>query len=117
MRRIALIAAATLTILPSVSVTQRSFAQQEPPAVVGKPPASTVGVAPATTAPTPPNREIVPEQGGPLHPGAQTGLDVVAEDGVSTKTVKAVPCSTAARETDGSTTCVGIPGGPERKRR
>jgi hypothetical protein len=32
----------------------------------------------------------------------------VAPDG-STKTVKAIPCSTAARETDGSTTCVGIP--------
>jgi hypothetical protein len=52
-----------------------------------------------------------------LHPGTQTGLDVVAEDGVSTKTVKAVPCTTAARETDGTTTCVGIPSGPERKRR
>jgi len=65
----------------------------------------------------PPSADVVPQQGGPLHPGAQTGLDVVAEDGVSTKTVKAVPCSTAARETDGSTTCVGIPGAPERKRR
>jgi hypothetical protein len=39
------------------------------------------------------------------------GLDKVAPDGVSTKTVKAVPCSTAARETDGTTTCVGIPEG------
>jgi hypothetical protein len=37
------------------------------------------------------------------------GLNVVAPNGVSTRTVKAVPCSTAARETDGSTTCVGIP--------
>ncbi len=27
----------------------------------------------------------------------------------TTKTVKAVPCSTAARETDGTTTCIGIP--------
>jgi hypothetical protein len=24
--------------------------------------------------------------------------------------VRAVPCSTAARETDGTTTCIGIPG-------
>jgi hypothetical protein len=39
------------------------------------------------------------------------GLDKVAPDGVSTKTVKAVPCSTAARETDGTTTCIGIPEG------
>jgi hypothetical protein len=52
-----------------------------------------------------------------LLPGSQTGLDKVAEDGVSTKTVKAVPCGKAARETDGTTTCVGIPDTPERKRR
>ena len=38
------------------------------------------------------------------------GLNVVGPDGTSTKVVKAVPCSTAARETDGTTTCVGIPG-------
>jgi hypothetical protein len=37
------------------------------------------------------------------------GLDKVAADGVSTKTVRAVPCSTAAHETDGTTTCIGIP--------
>jgi hypothetical protein len=36
------------------------------------------------------------------------GLDQVAPDGVSTKTVRAVPCSTAAHETDGTTTCIGI---------
>jgi hypothetical protein len=34
---------------------------------------------------------------------------VVADDGISTKTVKARPCGTAARETDGTTTCIGIP--------
>jgi hypothetical protein len=45
------------------------------------------------------------------------GLNVVAPDG-STKIVKAVPCGTAARETDGFTTCVGIPDqSPTRKRR
>jgi hypothetical protein len=36
-------------------------------------------------------------------------LDKVGDDGVSTKTVRAVGCGTAARETDGTTTCVGIP--------
>jgi hypothetical protein len=40
---------------------------------------------------------------------SRTGLAVPAEDGISTKIVPAKPCSTAARETDGSTTCVGIP--------
>jgi hypothetical protein len=39
-----------------------------------------------------------------------TGLATVAEDGVSTKIVPARPCSSAARETDGTSTCVGIPG-------
>jgi hypothetical protein len=38
------------------------------------------------------------------------GLDQVGPDGISTKVVKAVPCSAAARETDGTTTCIGIPG-------
>jgi hypothetical protein len=37
------------------------------------------------------------------------GRDVEGPDD-STKTVKAVPCSTAAHETDGTTTCIGIPG-------
>jgi hypothetical protein len=58
-------------------------------------------------------------QSAPVAPGqgisvqaqasSRTGLAVPAEDGVSTKIVPAKPCSTAARETDGSTTCVGIP--------
>jgi hypothetical protein len=51
-----------------------------------------------------------------LNPGSQTGRDVVASDGISTKTVKAVPCGTVARETDGSTTCIGIPDAPGRRR-
>jgi hypothetical protein len=38
------------------------------------------------------------------------GLNVVGPDGISTKVIRAVPCSTAARETDGTTTCIGIPG-------
>jgi hypothetical protein len=104
MRRIALIAAIALTILPSAG-----FAQQ---AVQGSPPPSTVGVAPPA-----PNADVVPQVGGPLLPGTQTGRDIVADDGISTKTVKAVPCGTAARETDGTTTCIGIPDAPGRKRR
>jgi hypothetical protein len=47
---------------------------------------------------------------GGLLPEAVTGpgLNIVGRDGVSTKTVRAVPCSTAAQETDGTTTCVGL---------
>jgi hypothetical protein len=43
-----------------------------------------------------------------VYPGA--GRDEVGPDGISTKVVKAAPCSTTARETDGTTTCIGIPG-------
>jgi hypothetical protein len=38
-----------------------------------------------------------------------SGLSAVADDGVSTKIVPARPCTAAARETDGTTSCVGIP--------
>jgi hypothetical protein len=49
--------------------------------------------------------------GGPVpdvYPGP--GRDIVGPDGNSTKVVRAVPCSTTAHETDGTTTCIGIPG-------
>jgi hypothetical protein len=58
--------------------------------------------APAGTPPTPYSTGPLPQ----VDTGAP-GLDVAAPDG-STKTVRAVPCSTAARETDGTTTCIGI---------
>jgi len=104
MRRMALIAAVAVTMLPLAG-----FAQQSPGTV---PSETTVGVSPAGS----PGPDVVPEPGGPLNPGSQTGRDVVASDGISTKTVKAVPCSTVARETDGTTTCIGIPDAPERRR-
>jgi hypothetical protein len=52
-----------------------------------------------------------PALGGPVpevYPGP--GRDELGPDGISTKVVKAAPCSMAAQETDGTTTCVGIPG-------
>jgi hypothetical protein len=102
MRRIALIAAVAGTMLPLAGFAQQGTV----------PSASTVGVAPAGS----PGPDVVPQPGGPLNPGTQTGRDVVASDGISTKTVKAVPCSTVARETDGTTTCIGIPDAPQRRR-
>lgn len=57
--------------------------------------------------PDSPNRAF----GGPVpesYPGP--GRDIVGPDGDSTKVVRAAPCSVAARETDGVTTCIGIPG-------
>jgi hypothetical protein len=61
--------------------------------------------APAPTPGAVPDRPV-----GGLLPEAVMGpgLNIVGRDGVSTKTVRAVPCSTAAQETDGTTTCVGL---------
>jgi hypothetical protein len=110
MRRITLIAAVAVTMLPLAGL-----AQQTTGTATGSPPPSTPGSTPPAMG-TPVNPNMVPEQGGPLHPAAPTGRDIVASDGVSTETVRAVPCGTAARETDGTTTCIGIPSARERKR-
>ena len=56
-----------------------------------------------------------PLPGSPLNPQSDGGLAKPAADG-STKMVPAVPCTTAARETDGTTTCVGISGPVNPKR-
>jgi hypothetical protein len=42
-------------------------------------------------------------------PAATVGLAKPGPDGVSTETVAPRPCSAAAHETDGTTTCVGLP--------
>jgi hypothetical protein len=82
--------AAVLALLGSTA-----FAQTSAPNYIG------------AYGPDDPNRAF----GGPVpevYPGP--GLDEVGSDGNSTRVVKAIPCSTAARETDGTTTCIGIPG-------
>lgn len=108
MRKTAFIATLALTLLPWAG-----FAQQVPgtAGINGPPPAA--GPPPVAAPP----RDVAPSAGSPLYPDSQTGLDKVASDGVSTKTVKAVPCSVAARETDGFTTCIGIPNEAGRRRR
>lgn len=73
-----------------------------PPSVASPPP---IGSPPPVGAPV----LAAPTGGGPISITRDVGLTKVADDGISTKTVRAVPCSTAARETDGTTTCIGIP--------
>jgi len=70
----------------------------------------TIGRAPSSGAVTQPptlygidSVNVAPAVGSPLFPGTKAGLDKPADDGIYTKTVKAAPCSTAARETDGTT--------------
>jgi hypothetical protein len=62
--------------------------------------------------PAPASGAVSDQPVGGRFPEAVTGpgLNIVGPDGVSTKTVRAVPCSTAAQETDGTTTCVGLSG-------
>lgn len=64
---------------------------------------------PAASGPGASTPAQAPEPGGPLNPQTDAGLGKAAPDG-STVMVPAVPCSRSARETDGTTTCVGIPG-------
>jgi hypothetical protein len=75
----------------------------------GTQPADAKVSPPITAQSSPP---IVPDgvQGfAAEQPGSRTGLAKPADDGVSTKIIPARPCITAAKETDGTTTCVGIP--------
>jgi hypothetical protein len=116
-----------LALLSSVAL-----AQQPPETTPGKPVGETLGHPPPlpgpppipepslTTQPEPvastPKKEPAPKGYTGAYAPADIpptlystgpGLDVAAPDG-STKTVRAVPCGTAAHETDGFTTCVGI---------
>ena len=69
-----------------------TVAPSGPPPVTAPPPAAppTVGMAPPASHP--PIATPDPEQEVPLAP------------------VRTAPCSVSARETDGTTTCIGIPG-------
>ncbi len=142
MRSIAFSAAILLALLCSAVRAQQSPATTgetigHPPPLPGPPPisepsSSTTQPAPAASAPragepapkgytganAPAGAPPTPYSTGPL-PLSSTGpgLNVIGPDGVSTRTVKAVPCTVSARETDGFTTCVGIPDqGPSQNR-
>jgi hypothetical protein len=136
MRMISLLVVFSFALLPSVTLAQQPPATAgesigepppipSPPPLPGPPPETGSSPAtkpaatpsPAVNAPAPkgytgayapPGTPPTPYSTGPL-PSASTGpgLNTVGPDG-STKTVKAVPCSTVARETDGFTTCIGI---------
>jgi hypothetical protein len=127
MRSISFSVTALLALLSSAALAQQSSGTKgetigHPPPLASPPPisepSSTTQAAPADSTPraskpaptyAPAGTPPTPYSTGPLpKEDSGPGRDVVGPDG-STKTVKAVPCSTAARETDGSTTCIGIP--------
>jgi len=128
MRPIAFSVPVLLALLSSAALAQQPAATGEaighPPQIPGPPPISEpsatkqptpAAAAPAASAPkgytgayAPAGTKPKPYSTGPLpEEDTGSGLDVAGSGG-STKTVKAVPCSVAARETDGTTTCVGI---------
>src|ERR1700727_94249 len=81
----------------------QAFAQHAP-----APPGAPSPEAPLAAA-TPAIIGVAPLPGTGYLPGTTTGLDKVGDDGISTTTVKAVPCSTTAKEKAGFTTCIGLP--------
>jgi hypothetical protein len=92
------------------STTQPAPAASTPVEKEPVPKGYTGAYAPAGTPPTPYSTGPLPNvDSGP-------GLDKISPDG-STKTVRAVPCGTAAHETDGFTTCVGIPDQSQKRHR
>jgi hypothetical protein len=137
MRSFSLSVTILLGLLSTVALAQQSAVPPvgetigHPPPLPAPPPipepSSTAVPAPAASAPT--EKEPAPNGHTGAYAPAATyskdtlpevntgpGLNKVAPDG-STKTVRAVPCSTAAHETDGFTTCVGIPDQSQRRHR
>jgi len=105
----------------------------DPPPLAGPPPISEPSAKPSAVEGSPPRSSEPAPKGnagasassgspnpysvGPLQESSVgPGLNVVGPDGVSTRSVKAVPCGLVARETDGFTTCVGIPDKGSNKR-
>lgn len=130
MRLISFATAISLALMPVTVLAQQSPPTTgdtigHPPPLPGPPPApppSATQTAPADAKPAASQPDskgytgaysgspAAPYSTGPLlQSSGGPGLNVIASDGVSTRSVKAVPCSVSARETDGSTTCVGIP--------
>jgi hypothetical protein len=106
--------AATRTVCVSVALalcSAAAFAQQ-PPAAPLQSPAAPQGYTGAYGPSGPPT----PYYTGPLpEVSPDTGRTIVGPNNTSV-TAKAVPCSTAARSTDGTTTCIGIPDRPLKTR-
>lgn len=96
--------AASIALISSAALAQQTGAPSVGGAIGSPPPLP----GPPSVAASPP-AVIAPDAAAlPMVSRPDAGLDQVDADGVSTKTVGAVPCGTAARETDGTTTCVGI---------
>jgi len=82
-----------------------------PPPLSAPPPSVTtsLGVAPPPAAPAPSAAGVAAPPVGRSPQNVGAGQGNAGAEVASTASVKAVPCSRSARETDGTTTCIGIP--------
>ncbi len=95
--------------LSSLPAFAQSAIPDGPPPALGPPALGGPGPAQPNGAAAPPPTMLLPS--------TTPGSGKVSDDEISRKAVKAAPCSTAARETDGFTTCIGIPIPHERSRK
>jgi hypothetical protein len=97
--------AALLVVLPlGFALGQGGTSNSLPPSTSTTPPPPITG-----QSSPPPNAPLAVQGVAAEEPFSATGLAKPGADGVTTKIVPARPCSRAAKETDGTTTCVGIP--------
>jgi hypothetical protein len=116
MRSISLSLTISLVLLSSAALAQQPTGTTGDKLTVSPPPAPPAATStPQASQPARGSATFTPAELPPVYTGS--GRDVAGPDD-TTKVVKAVPCSTAARGTDGTTTCIGIPDqSPERRRR
>jgi hypothetical protein len=96
---------AAVFVLSPLSAFAQSAIPDGPPPALGPP--ALDGAAPLNGAA--PFNGVAPPPATGLLPSTTPGSAKVGDDGTPTRTVKAVPCGIVARETDGFTTCIGIP--------
>jgi hypothetical protein len=95
----------------SLALASSAALAQQPPATLGDKIGSPPPIAgpPATMPP--------PASAPDPRPSVSSAANANVEDETPLRKVKPVRCSVAARETDGSTTCIGFVDGPARSRR
>jgi hypothetical protein len=92
-----------LTLLSTAALAQQSAPTLgetigSPPPISGPPP-----------APLPPPPDAAPQADHSAPPTPEKNANAVTDIDPPKRVVKSVRCSASARETDGSTTCIGIP--------
>jgi hypothetical protein len=97
-------------VLLAVIGSSVCLAQQSPNPIEGPgPAASPPPLTPPQAAPPPPAAAVPALPSAPALQAPRNTPDSAESAEATTANVRAVPCSRSARETDGTTTCIGIP--------